>query len=269
MKHSEEHTMENREITVVKVGGGVVEDEASLSLLLDHIAQLSGRVVLVHGGGRSATRIAARMGVETTMIGGRRVTDSEMLRIVTMVYGGLVGRNIVAQMAARSRRAVSLTGADLSLIRAHRRAVLPDGTDYGWVGDVDSVDGLSLLRLLADGIMPVVAPLTHDGRGHLLNTNADTIAQATATALAAADTQASVTLTYCFELPGVLRDAADTASLIPHIDTDAYASLVAEGIVSGGMLPKLDNAFAALRKGVKRVRITSVTDLPGGTTITL
>ena len=167
-------------ITVIKVGGAVVEQPASLSTLLDQFVRLEGPKVLVHGGGRSATALAAQLGIESQMVGGRRITDAHMLRIVTMVYGGLVNKNIVAQLQARGVNALGLTGADLNLIRAHRRPVTPEGIDFGFVGDVDSADGPRLHQLLGSGIVPVIAPLTHDGQGNLLNTNADTMAMTVA-----------------------------------------------------------------------------------------
>jgi len=223
--------------------------------------------------------MATQLGIESKMVGGRRITDAETLRVVTMVYAGLVNKNIVAQLQARRCNALGLTGADLNLIQAHRRPVTPEGIDFGFVGDVDSADGKRLLQLLQTGITPVIAPLTHDGQGHLLNTNADTMAQTAATALAAAltakgngeadstESVASVNLTFCFELPGVLRDAKDTSSLIPHLCQTDFHALVADGTIAGGMIPKLENAFAAIRTGVSSVRITSIVDLTGGTLI--
>ena len=250
-------------ITVVKVGGAVVEDPARLAVLLHEFALVEGAKVLVHGGGRTATQMAARLGIESRMVGGRRITDADMLRVVTMVYGGLVNKNIVAQLQARGINALGLTGADLNLIRAHRRPVTPEGIDFGFVGDVDSADGSRLLQLLQSGITPVIAPLTHDGCGNLLNTNADTMAMTTASALG------HTSLVFCFELPGVLRRPSDPSSVIPSITEAEFRGLVADGTISGGMIPKLENAFAALRAGVQSVRITSIHHLQGGTVITL
>lgn len=256
-----------RKITVIKVGGAIVEAPRSLANLLDGFCKIEGDKILVHGGGRTATQIAATMGVETKMVNGRRVTDQQMLQIVTMVYGGLVNKQVVAQLNARGLRALGLTGADLGVIRAHKRPVVEGGVDYGLVGDVDSVDAASLEHLLAGNITPVVAPLTLGEGAQLLNTNADTIASEVAKALAPNN---EVTLVYCFEKAGVLRDADDDSSVIAHIDTDSYATLKQQGIVSGGMLPKLDNSFAALHAGVKRVVITRADSLnAGGTTIEL
>ena len=246
------------QLTIVKVGGKIVEEPQSLSQLLSAFSQIEGRRILVHGGGRTATQVAASLGIETKMVNGRRVTDADMLRVVTMVYGGLVNKNIVAQINARSSTAVGLTGADIGIIRSHRRPLQPDGTDYGFVGDVDSVDADVLQTLLEGGMLPVIAPLTLGSDGTLLNTNADTIAGSVATALA---DRYDVTLVFCFEHKGVLRDANEPDSVIPHIDSRSYDQLKADGIVSGGMLPKLDNSFAAVRAGVKRVVITCVDQL--------
>ena len=225
-------------ITVIKVGGKIVEEEASLTALLDRFAAIEGRKVLIHGGGRSATRIAEQLGIESRMVDGRRITDSETLKVVTMVYGGLVNKNIVAGLQARGVNALGLTGADCNIIKAHKRPVKT--IDYGFVGDVECADGNMLSRLIEQGITPIVAPLTHDGKGNILNTNADTMAAETAKALA---TVYDTTLIYCFELPGVMRDPDDAGSLIATITGESYKGLLADGIVSGGMIPKIDNAF--------------------------
>lgn len=260
--------MTHAPVNIIKVGGKVVETPASLERFLDDFAALPGRRILVHGGGRSATATAASMGIETVMVNGRRVTDDAMLRIVTMVYGGLVNKTIVAALQARGINATGLTGADMDIIRARRRQP-SDGVDWGWVGDVEKVDHTALSLLLDQGYTPVVAPLSHDSHGHILNTNADTIAQSIATALASTGTD-DVTLTFCFEHPGVLADPADPRSVIPSIDSCAYARLKADGIVAGGMIPKLDNAFHALDSGVARVVITAadaLADAGAGTMI--
>lgn len=268
-------------LNVIKVGGAVVEDKESLAALLDKFAALPGHKVLVHGGGRSATKMAAELGIESHMVQGRRITDEPMLRIVQMVYAGLVNKNIVAGLQARGVNAIGLTGADMNVLRAHKRPVktvtFEDGhqeqIDYGWVGDVDHADGAALARLITlpiegegQGGGLVMAPLTHDGQGHMLNTNADTIASETARALAQ---YYDVTLTYAFEKKGVLSNPDDDDSVIPHITPSTYAQLKADGIISGGMIPKLDNAFEALDHGVQRVIITNANDLSGdcGTTI--
>ena len=271
-----------QEVSVIKVGGAVVEDPAQLATLLDAFVNIKGPKVLVHGGGRSATKMAERLGIETRMVGGRRITDADMLSVVTMVYGGLVNKNVVAQLQARGINALGLTGADLNLIQSHRRPVTADGIDFGFVGDVDSADGSRLFQLLDMDIIPVIAPLTHDAQGHLLNTNADTMAQTVATALASCTDSATekeesnpslfaesprITLTFCFELPGVLRDPSDPSTLISHLTETDFRALVADGTIAGGMIPKLDNAFAALHAGVSSVRITSIHNLTGGTLI--
>ncbi|MBP5346913.1 MAG: acetylglutamate kinase [Bacteroidales bacterium] len=248
-------------ITVVKVGGGIVEDEKSLSELLDKFAHIEGLKVLVHGGGRSATKVAEQLGIQQTMIGGRRITDGETLKVVTMVYAGLVNKNIVAQLQARGINALGLTGADMNVIVSHRRPIkqvkMEDGTiqpvDYGFVGDVDKVNADLLADLIAKGVVPVVSPIGHDGKGNLLNTNADTIASQVAIALAQ---HFEVTLMFCFEKRGVLRDPENDNSVIPQITASDFPRLVEEGIVSGGMLPKLENSFAAISAGVKEVVIT-------------
>jgi acetylglutamate kinase len=245
-------------ITVIKVGGKIVEESESLGNLLDRFAAIGGRKVLIHGGGRSATRMAERLGIESRMVDGRRITDSDTLQVVTMVYGGLVNKNIVAQLQARGINALGLTGADCNIIKAHKRPVKE--IDYGFVGDVECADGAMLARLVEQGITPIVAPLTHDGKGNLLNTNADTMAAETAKALAV---HYDVTLIYCFELPGVMRDPEDAESLIPTITRESYSNLLADGTVSGGMIPKIDNAFNAIENGVMEVIITRADAIDG------
>ena len=245
-------------LTLVKVGGAVVEDDARLDALLTAFAAIDGRKVLVHGGGRRATAVASRLGVETQMVGGRRITDQAMLEVVTMVYGGLVNKNVVARLQACGVDAIGLTGADGGVMLSHKRPV--KDVDYGFVGDVERVDGDRLASLIEGGLTPVLAPLTHDGHGHLLNTNADTIAAEAAKALAA---RYDVTLVYCFEKPGVLADPDDDTSLIPVITRQDFARLAADGTVSGGMLPKLENAFSAISAGVSRVNITLSTAIDG------
>lgn len=239
-------------ITVVKVGGAVVEDPAQLTALLEGFKQIEGVKILVHGGGRRATKVAAALGIESKMVGGRRITDAQMLEVVTMVYGGLVNKNIVAQLQSLGIDAIGLTGADMDVIRSHKRP-LKDGVDFGFVGDVDKVNANRLKTLVEAGMTPVLAPLTHDGCGTMLNTNADTIASETARALASLY---DVTLVYCFEKPGVLRNPDDDASVIPTITRHDFQQLTADGTISGGMLPKIENALAAVEAGVKKVVIT-------------
>lgn len=247
-----------KKITVIKVGGKIVEESESLQSLLDRFAAIEGHKVLIHGGGRSATRIAGKLGIESRMVDGRRITDAATLEVVTMVYGGLVNKNIVAGLQARGINALGLTGADCNVLRAHKRQATE--VDWGFVGDVDSADGAMLAKLIDEGIVPIMAPLTHDGKGNLLNTNADTIASETAKALAP---YFDVTLTYCFEHPGVMRSPDDATSLIPLIDSNSYRELLADGTISGGMIPKIDNAFAALAGGVSRVIITKADAIDG------
>mgnify|MGYP004617117693 FL=1 len=218
----------------------------------------------MHGGGRRATKVAAELGIESHMVGGRRITDAQMLEVVTMVYGGLVNKNIVARLQSLGIDAIGLTGADMDVIRSHKRP-LKDGVDFGFVGDVDCVNANRLKTLVDAGMTPVLAPLTHDGNGTMLNTNADTIASATARALARLY---DVTLVYCFEKPGVLANPDDDLSVITTIRRDDFMRLTADGTISGGMLPKIENALDAVEAGVKKVVITKADSLDhGGTTI--
>ncbi|MEE1092432.1 MAG: acetylglutamate kinase [Prevotella sp.] len=245
-------------ITVVKVGGAVVEDEAQLERLLSDFSAIEGRKVLVHGGGRRATQVAAQLGIESKMVNGRRITDKDMLQVVTMVYGGLVNKNLVARLQANGVNALGLTGADMNVMRSHKREVKT--VDYGYVGDVDSADGKQLQTLIEAGVTPVMAPLTHDGKGNILNTNADTIAAETAKALAA---YYDVTLIFSFEKKGVLSNPDDDDSVIPVITRPDLDRYVAEGVIAGGMIPKLENAFSAINDGVKEVIITLATAIDG------
>ena len=246
-------------LTIVKVGGAVVEDEAQLAQLLKDFSAIPGRKVLIHGGGRRATQVAASLGIESKMVGGRRITDAEMLSVVTMVYGGLVNKNLVARLQANGVNALGLTGADIDVIRSHKRP-LKDGIDFGFVGDVDRADGQMLSRLIEAGITPVMAPLTHDGQGHILNTNADTIASETAKALAPFY---DVTLIYSFEKKGVLSNPDDDDSVIPTINRADFERYKADDTISGGMLPKIENALSAIDSGVSRVIITLATAIDG------
>ena len=242
----------NNQLTIIKVGGAVVEDEAQLSQLLRNFAAIPGNKVLVHGGGRRATKVAAALGIESQMVGGRRITDEQMLEVVTMVYGGLVNKHLVARLQALGVNALGLTGADMDAIRSHRRPV-KDGIDFGFVGDVDAANGSLLSKLINMGVTPVLAPLTHDGQGNMLNTNADTIAGEVAKALASFF---DVTLVYAFEKPGVLSNPDDDSSVIPLITRNSFTQLVADGVISGGMLPKVENALQAVEAGVSQVIIT-------------
>jgi acetylglutamate kinase len=246
--------------TIIKVGGKIVEEEATLRCLLRDFAAISYYKALVHGGGRSATQLAGRLGVESRMVDGRRITDEETLRIVTMVYGGLVNKNIVAGLQALGVNALGLTGADMNVIRSDRRPVKE--IDYGYVGDVREVNAPLLAALIRQGVVPVLAPLTHDKQGHILNTNADTIAGEAAKALAG---YFDVTLVFCFEKRGVLLDENDDDSVIDCLDRATFRQYVKRGIIKGGMIPKLENAFEAIDAGVKRVVITNASEIHSGT----
>lgn len=243
-------------ITIVKIGGNVIDSEESMNTFLDDFAALSGDKILVHGGGKIATKMAADLGIETKMIEGRRITDAAMRDVVTMVYGGLVNKRIVAALQQRDTNALGFTGADAGIIKSKKRT----GTaiDYGFVGDVESVNASFIVQLLSLGITPIFAPLTFDKAYGLLNTNADTQASTVATALAQ---DRVVNLVYCFEKKGVLMDANDDTTVIPILRPDLYAQYRKEGKIYEGMIPKLDNAFDAVEKGVKKVIICSAEDL--------
>lgn len=248
-------------LTIVKVGGAVVEDSAQLQTLLENFCAIEGKKILVHGGGRRATKVAASLGIESKMVGGRRITDSAMLEVVTMVYGGLVNKNLVAQLQARGVNALGVTGADIDVIRSHKRPPVENVDDngekslidFGFVGDVDRADGECMSHLIDNGITLVVAPLTHDGNGNILNTNADTIASTVAKALAK---KYEVTLIYSFEKKGVLSNPDDDESVIPLITREIFKMYEKNGIISGGMKPKVENALSAVESGVSRVVIT-------------
>ena len=243
-------------LTIIKVGGKIVEEPDTLAALLRDFAAIDGFKLLVHGGGSSATKIAAQLGIETQMIDGRRVTDQQMLEVVTMVYGGLVNKTIVARLQALGIDALGMTGADMNILRSDRRPVKT--VDYGFVGDVKEVNSQALATLIRAGVVPVIAPLTHGGKGSMLNTNADTMAGETAKGLA---NEFDVQLVYCFEKAGVLRDENDDDSVIGLVDRDIYTQLRNDGIVVGGMIPKLDNAFEAIDAGVSEVIITKASSL--------
>lgn len=247
-------------LTVIKVGGKIVEEPETLARLLDDFSTVPGYKLLVHGGGRSATKMAERLGIESKMVNGRRITDEETLKVVTMVYGGLVNKNIVAGLQARGLNAVGLTGADMNVILSEKRPV--KDVDYGFVGDVKNVDGSMLSSLIKQGIVPVMAPLTHDGKGNILNTNADTIAGETAKGLSP---YFDVTLVYCFEKKGVLRDENNDDSVISEITPELFAQYVDEGVIQGGMIPKLENSFSAIENGVSRVIIKQASDIGDAT----
>jgi acetylglutamate kinase len=247
------------QLTIVKVGGKIVEDPASLKAFLKDFALIAGNKILIHGGGRSATQLAEALGIESKMVDGRRITDEETLKVVTMVYAGLVNKNIVAQLQAISVDAVGLTGADMNLILSDKRPV--GAVDYGFVGDVKEVNAPVLCDLINQNYTPVLVPITHDGNGTLLNTNADTIAGETAKALAF---DFNVRLIYCFEKKGVLLDENDEDSVIQVLDWALFQQYKQEGIIQGGMIPKLENAFQAIASGVKEVIVTRASDINKG-----
>ncbi len=239
-------------LTIVKVGGKVVEEKESLNRLLDHFSQIRGKRILVHGGGKLATSMAERLGIETQMVEGRRITDAATLEVVTMVYAGLVNKNIVAGLQARGCNSIGLTGADLDVISAVKRPVKT--IDYGYVGDIMGVNTSELRLLLNEEVVPVMAPITHDNKGQLLNTNADTIAADLAIELS---NYYSVNLFYCFEKKGVLLNPDDENSVIAELSYNRFKELQVEGVISEGMIPKLDNGFSAMKNGVSQVLITN------------
>ncbi len=243
---------------VIKIGGNVIDNSEKLHEFLLNFSSLQGIKILVHGGGKAATKFSRDLGIEPRMIDGRRVTDIQTLQVVTMVYAGLINKNVVAQLQAHGCNAIGLTGADGNFIRARKRPVKE--IDYGYVGDIHegSVASGNIRRLIGGGFIPVFSAITHDGESQLLNTNADTIASAVAVAMSAHfETQ----LIYCFEKRGVLRDPADEQSVIEHITREEYAALKADGVITEGMIPKLDNAFASLAAGVETVTIGDARDL--------
>lgn len=250
---------EKQKVFIIKVGGKIVEDPEKLKRLLNDFATVPGKKLLVHGGGRSATRIASQLGIESKMVNGRRITDAGMLNVVTMVYGGLVNKTIVAGLQAKEINALGLTGADLNVILSDKRPV--KDVDYGFVGDIKQVNDRALAHLLEQDIVPVLAPLTHDGHGQIFNTNADTIAGETAKALAGLF---DVTLIYCFEKKGVLLDESNDESVIPHLTEALFREYVKKGIIQGGMIPKLENSFSAIHSGVSKVIITSASTFKDG-----
>ncbi|MBK1438613.1 acetylglutamate kinase [Parapedobacter sp. ISTM3] len=243
---------------VIKIGGNIIDHPEGLSRFLERFSYLKGNKILVHGGGKIATRIAADLGVEAKLVDGRRITDEAMLRIVTMVYAGLTNKQLVAKLQSHKCNAIGLSGADGNAIRAVKRPVKE--IDYGLVGDIlpNSVDAEAIATLLDHGFVPVFSAITHDGHGQLLNTNADTIAAALAVALS---DRYTTSLVYCFEKPGVLRDINDEASVIPQIRAGEFEQLRSSGIIADGMVPKLHNAFEAIAKGVAEVCIGHADDV--------
>lgn len=258
-----------KDLYVIKIGGNVIDNSENLYRFLKDFTALPGKKILVHGGGKVATQLSETLGIEPKLVDGRRITDIETLRVVTMVYSGLINKNMVAQLQRFGTNAIGLTGADGDFIRAKKRPVKT--IDYGFVGDLDdnSINPKNVSRLMEAGFTPVFCALTHDGEGQLLNTNADTIASALAVALAK---DYHTTLIYCFEKKGVLKDIDDEDSLINEISPRYYEELKGQKVIHSGMLPKLDNAFNAIACGVKEVIIghardlgTLITELPFGT----
>ena len=239
-----------RKLIVIKIGGNIIDDEGKLTSFLQSFAKIEGKKILVHGGGKLATRVAEAMGIDQQIIDGRRITDAETLKVVTMVYAGYINKNIVAVLQANNCAAIGITGADGNLIQAHQRK--NKEVDYGFVGDVDVINSKLLSGLLNDNFSVIVAPITHNKQGQLLNTNADTIAQEIAKAMS---NFFEVHLIYSFEKAGVLKDVTDEDSVINEINPSNYIQLKEQNIIFEGMIPKLDNAFAALENGVKRIVI--------------
>jgi acetylglutamate kinase len=264
-----ETTSGKEQLFVIKIGGNIIDDEQKLAAFLRDFAAIEAKKILVHGGGKLATKVAEGMGIQQKMVDGRRITDAETLKVVTMVYAGYINKNITAQLQGIGCNAIGLSGADANMIRAHKRTVTD--LEYGFVGDVDTVNADLLNDFLLQGIIPVLAPITHDGKGQLLNTNADTIARETAKGLS---DHFHVALIYCFEKAGVLRNAEDDSSVIPSIHPASYKELREKNIIFGGMIPKLDNAFQALNLGVEKVivgkaeQLTALISGHSGTTIT-
>lgn len=238
------------ELNIVKVGGKLIEDETALDNVLGAFASMKSPKLLVHGGGNKASELESRLGLKPRMVGGRRITSLESLDVVVMVYAGLLNKNLVASLQGRGCIAIGMSGADGDLVRARKRPV--SDLDYGYAGDVTGINLLTLQQLLEAGLSPVVCALSHNGKGQLLNTNADTIA--TEIAIAASN-RYKTQLHYCFDLPGVLEDPNDPGSVIQELNLNTYKSLREEGVISGGMLPKLDNCFRALEYGVSNIRI--------------
>lgn len=243
-------------VYIIKIGGNIIDSEEKLSSFLKEFAAVEGKKILVHGGGKLATKLAEQMHVPQQMVEGRRITGAETLKIVTMVYAGYINKNIVAQLQGSGCNALGLCGADGNIIQAHKR-VHPT-IDYGFAGDVDFINCSLLQTLLEQNINLVIAPITHDKKGQLLNTNADTIAQEIAKGLSQ---HFDVNLIYSFEKAGVLLDASDDSSVIPEINPTSYKELKEKNLVFAGMIPKLDNAFAALNSGVKKVIIGKAENL--------
>jgi len=237
-------------LSIVKIGGNIIEDENELSKFLSSFSKMTGLKILVHGGGKLATQLATQLGIESKMFQGRRITDADTLKIITMVYAGLTNKNIVAKLQANDCNAIGLSGADGNTIEAHKRPV--QDIDFGFAGDVEGVNFKTISQLLNIGLTPVFCAMTHNGHGQLLNTNADTIASELAIGMS---TVYETTLYYCFEKAGVLMDVDDDKTLVEHIDSELYKNLILQDVVAEGMLPKMENCFHALKNNVKKVCI--------------
>lgn len=242
--------MNKEKLSIVKIGGNIIEDETSLNAFLQLFSNIEGKKILVHGGGKRATHIASKLGIASKMIDGRRITDKETLEVITMVYGGLVNKNIVAKLQALQTNAIGLTGADINSIQSDKRPIKE--IDFGFVGDVKQVNSKGINTLIEADFTPVFCAITHDKNGQLLNTNADTIASSVAIGMSSIY---KTSIYYCFELHGVLEDFNDKSSVITHINTKSYQQLLKDKIISDGMLPKLENSFNALQNGVYQVHI--------------
>lgn len=249
-------------LSIVKIGGNVIENEVGFSLFLASFSKLDGPKILVHGGGKLATEMAKKLGIESRLVGGRRITDAKSLEIITMVYAGLVNKNIVAKLQATDCNAIGLSGADGNTIMAHKRPIKE--IDYGFVGDVEDANNDAITSLLEAGFVPVFCAMTHDGKGQLLNTNADTIASEIAIAMSGSY---QTTLYYCFEKKGVLRNIKDENSVVEHLNTHSYKELLDKKIIADGMLPKLENCFHALHKNVEKVCIGDISMLNPSSTL--
>ena len=239
-----------QQLSVIKIGGNIIDNPVELTQFLSDFSKIEGAKVLVHGGGKSATKMAQSVGLTPKMVDGRRITDAPMLDIAVMIYAGQINKNVVAELQANKTNAIGFTGADGNLILSEKRN--HPTIDYGFVGDVKKINTPLLQKLIGLDITPVFCAITHDKNGQLLNTNADTIASELAIALSEVF---EVTLNYCFEKPGVLYDAEDDSSVIAQIDTTLYAKLKEEGAIHSGMIPKLDNCFNSLSKGVQKIKI--------------
>jgi len=240
-------------LSIIKIGGNVIENQAELLKFLLSFSKMEGLKILVHGGGKLATQLATQLGIESKMVGGRRITDAQSLKVITMVYAGLTNKNLVAQLQALDCNAIGLSGADGDTIQAHKRPVRD--IDYGFAGDVEGVNSNTISQLLNAGLTPVFCAITHNGHGQLLNTNADTIASELAIGMSL---DYETTLYYCFEKKGVLMDVNNDESVIGHIDSESYEKLLLEDVITDGMLPKMENCFHALRNNVNKVCIGDI-----------